>query len=87
MTDIKSGCPFGNVHGEHCVKIDHLENGVAEAKAVSRDARKSLNQDMDRLIEDVKSNYVSKDVFDPMKKLVYGIIGLMVAEIARRVFL
>jgi len=75
------------LHGGHCARIERLESDVLENRDVVRDARKSLHQDMDRLFEDVKNNYVSKDVFDPIKKLVYGIIGLMVVYVVQRVFL
>ena len=89
---------FCNIHNSHCVQIDRLERDIHDQKNDIRDARKSLTQDMERrdtaLLkilgrdrEEVERHYITKHEFDPIKKLVYITITLMIADVVRRVLL
>ena len=93
MTDEQKFC---DVHGAHCVLIERIEKDIVDQKNESRDTRRSLTHDMERrdtalltIAEITKSEsekrYVSKAEFDPIKKLVYLTVSLMIADVIRRV--
>jgi hypothetical protein len=92
MTDTNRPCCFE--HGKLCKGIAYLEKGQDEIKvelhnktSEIKDTRKSLVTDINILEEKIKKDFVSKAEFDPVKKLVYGTALLMIAEVARRIFI
>ena len=89
---------FCNIHDSHCVQIGRLERDICTQKNEIKDARKSLTHDMERrdtsllkILEQIRisneKTYVTKDEFAPVKKLVYGLAGLMLAYALRMVML
>jgi len=78
---------FCNKHGAHCVQIERLERDVCAQKNEIRDARKSLTHDMERRDEHYEKMFITKHQFEPIKKLVYGVAALMIAEVMRRILL
>jgi len=81
-------------HGTHCKAIEYLENGIDEVKqdlwkktVDLKDARKSMIHDLERFEDAIKTNYVSKSEFEPVKKLAYGLAALMLAYAFRMVAL
>ena len=88
-------CP---IHNSHCVQIDRLEKDIYDQKNDIRDARRSLTSYMERrdtallkILErdrgEVERHYITKHEFDPIKKLVYVTITLMIADVIRRILL
>lgn len=89
---------YCNIHDSHCVQITRLEKDIYDQKNEIRDTRRSLTHDMERrdtallkILENTKKYgeeyYITKHEFDPVKKLVYITITLMVADVVRRILL
>jgi len=81
-------------HGGHCKSIEYLEKGQDNIKNELynktneiKDARRSMTHDLERFEDHVKNIFVTKAEFEPIKKLVYGVAGLMIAEVIRRMLL
>ena len=81
-------------HGTHCKAIEYLEDGqnqinqdIKKGVVDLKDARSSMRHDFQRFEDGIKEGYVSKAEFEPIKKLVYGLAGLMLAYAAKMVLL
>ncbi len=42
---------------------------------------KYLRRDLDNLAKSVKEDYVNKDQFDPVKRIVYGLVSLILIAV------
>lgn len=62
-------------------ELENLRNTVEELKSdmkvMSADV-KYMRKDLRELKDSLKDNYVTKDVFAPVKKIAYGMMSLMV---------
>jgi len=92
MTDDKNY--FCSEHGANCKALEYLDRGqrdilqaLQDKTAELKDARHSIKQDLEKLENAVRENYVHKSEFDPVKKLVYGVAALLLLEALRRLFI
>jgi hypothetical protein len=69
--------------GEVKTKVRVVCDAQATQKNEMRDLRTSIKHDFEKLEEAADSKFVTKDTFDSVKKLVYGMIALIIAEIIR----
>lgn len=53
------------------IQMEHLQNEVEK-----------MSGKIDRLELRMKADYVSKEEYDPIKKLVYGTVGLIITAVA-----
>ena len=62
-------------------KLDNLsqENAVNDAK-IQKDIE-YLTREVAKLTKQVETNFVSKAEFEPIKKLVYGVVGLILTAV------
>jgi len=81
-------------HGKICTKVEYLEKGQDELWSAMRqktneikDARKSLTHDLERRDRHFEEHYISKHEFEPIKRLVYATVLLMVADVIRRILI
>lgn len=52
------------------------ENVLGRIKAVNKTARENTKD-----IEEIKRDYVTKIEFDPIKSLVYGLVGIIITTV------
>jgi predicted Holliday junction resolvase-like endonuclease len=69
------------------IRNEIIEN-KREAKETARDLEdkmvrhiKDLRDDHDKLTTDVSDNYVRKESFSPVQKLVFGLVGIILATL------
>ena len=74
-----------DIHGRCVEKVERLERDVCAQKNDIKDARKSLTHDLERRDTHFDATFVTKHEFEPIRKLVYGVAGLMLAEVIRRI--
>ena len=81
-------------HGAHCKAIEYLEDGqnqinrdVKKGVVDLKDARQSMKHDFQRFEDGIKNEYITRKEFEPIKKLVYGLTGLMLAYAVKMVLL
>ena len=85
---------FCSEHGANCKALEYLDRGqrdilqaLHDKTAELKDARHSIKQDLEKLENAVRENYVNKSEFEPVRKLVYGVAALILLEAIRRIFL
>jgi hypothetical protein len=54
-----------------CNDINNIKNNLAEIKTDIKDIKETLD-----------ARYITKEEFDPIKKIVYGLVGIMLTAIA-----
>jgi hypothetical protein len=83
MDDDHLRCYRESDWGEVKTKVRVVCDAQATQKNEMRDLRTSIKHDFEKLEEAADSKFVTKDTFDSVKKLVYGMIALIIAEIIR----
>jgi len=71
--------------GEIQAKVRVVCEQQATLKDEMRDLRKSAKADFEKAEKAADSKFITKDTFDSVKKLVYGMIALIIAEIIRHI--
>jgi len=64
---------------------EDLAQGLADKTNEIKDCRKLTAHDQERCEDQIKRDYVTKVEFEPIRKLVNGVIILMVLEVLRRI--
>jgi hypothetical protein len=85
MGDEHLRCYYEKDWGEVKAKVRVVCEEQATQKDEMRDLRSSVKHDLEKAEIAADSKFITKDTFDSVKKLVYGIIALMIAEIVRHI--
>jgi hypothetical protein len=85
MVDDHLRCHHEKDWGEVNAKVKGICEEQSDQKDEMRDLRNSVKHDFQKAEDAADSKFVTKDTFDSVKKLVYGIIALIIAEIIRHV--
>jgi hypothetical protein len=83
MVDDHLRCYHEKDWGEVNAKVKVICEEQSTQKDEMKDLRKSVKQDHEKAEEAAASRFVTKDTFDSVRKLVYGMIALIVAYIIR----
>ena len=94
MTDEHHHQYFCSEHGANCKALEYLDRNqrdilqaLHDKTTELKDARNSIKQDMEKMEAAIKENYVHKNEFEPVKKLVYGMAALILLDAIRRLFM
>jgi hypothetical protein len=85
MVDDHLRCYYEKDWGEIHAKVRVVCEEQTTQKDEMKDLRSSVKHDFEKSEIAADSKFVTKDTFDSVKKLVYGMIALILAEIIRHV--
>ena len=66
---------------EYLVQIGTKLEGLSEIVKETRQSVSDLNRKMEDMESKMKDRFVTKEEFEPIKRLVYGVVGLVMTAI------
>lgn len=62
-------------------EITNIKGNVQEIKGSLKETLNSMDNNFKLALQEIKTNYVHKSDFEPIKRIVYGVVGLMLTAV------